>query len=325
MRTLASSIAATAIALGLTIPIATAVPRSGVWVSHNIGTDVVGCNSDQNPCRTFAFALANAVPPGGVIRCLDSGSFGPVAIINQSVTIDCTDQHGSIDADLGNAITIQGTGLAVTLRGLKINGGGDLLNSGGQYGITISASGAVTIENCVIQNFTVSSGAGISVTPGSGSLRVNVADTLITNNTDGSHNAGMVILPTGSGNTTFALDRVRLENNARGGLLVDPSGSAAVTGVIRDGVVTGNGDFGIFVSSGGPNVTVSLDHTHVAGNNTGIAAFNGVAVILNNSTIQTNGTGLFAQTGAAIFSYGNNAINGNQPNGSATPIVIGLH
>jgi hypothetical protein len=33
-----------------------------------------------------------------------------------------------------------------------------------------------------------------------------------------------------------------------------------------------------------------------------------------------------AESGGAIFSYGNNPINGNQPGGIGTaPIVIGLH
>jgi hypothetical protein len=33
-----------------------------------------------------------------------------------------------------------------------------------------------------------------------------------------------------------------------------------------------------------------------------------------------------AANGGAIFSYGNNAINGNQPGGiGTTPILIGLH
>lgn len=71
-------------------------------------------------------------------------------------------------------------------------------------------------------------------------------------------------------------------------------------------------------------VTVSLDHTHVAGNGVGILSANGAAVILNNTTVQTNGTGLAASNGGAMFSYGNNPINGNQPDGTA-PTVIGLH
>jgi hypothetical protein len=55
----------------------------------------------------------------------------------------------------------------------------------------------------------------------------------------------------------------------------------------------------------------------VAGNGTGVVSVNGAAVILNNSTVQTNGTGLNATSGGAIFSYGNNPINGNQPGGRA--------
>jgi hypothetical protein len=74
------------------------------------------------------------------------------------------------------------------------------------------------------------------------------------------------------------------------------------------------------------SVTVSLDHTRVSGNGTGVVSMNGAAVILNSSSVQANGTGLSATSGGAIFSYGNNPINGNQPGGiGAAPIVIGLH
>jgi hypothetical protein len=114
------------------------------------------------------------------------------------------------------------------------------------------------------------------------------------------------------------------------------SATGDITGVIRDSLITGstNGD-GIMALAnpatpppGGikPMVTVSLDHTDVAGNHTGVTSFTGAAVILNNSTIQTNGFGLNAANGGVIFSFGNNAINSNQPNGDGTaPIVIGLH
>jgi hypothetical protein len=106
------------------------------------------------------------------------------------------------------------------------------------------------------------------------------------------------------------------------------SATGAVTGRIRDSVITGTANSGINAVTGGINnspITVSLDHADVVGNGIGITSANGAAVILNNSTIQTNGTGLSAQNGGAIFSYGNNPINGNQPNGSAAPTLIGLH
>jgi hypothetical protein len=132
--------------------------------------------------------------------------------------------------------------------------------------------------------------------------------------------------PPGAETLTFALDRVRIEDNARGGFAVNTSGTGAVTGVIRDSMITGNGQWGVFVNNNSSAlVTVSLEHTQVAGNSLGITAANGVAVILNNSTIQTNNTAFSAISGSAIFSYGNNAINGNQPGGiGTTPISIGL-
>jgi hypothetical protein len=176
----------------------------------------------------------------------------------------------------------------------------------------------------VIQGFNGSGGTGIFVQT-SNALKLNMSDALIADNTDGTNNAGIFIAPTGSGATTFALERVRIEDNARGGFAVNASGTGAVTGVIRDSVITGNGQWGVFVNSSSAQVTVSLERTQIAGNALGITAANGVAVILNNSTIQTNNTAFSAVSGSAIFSYGNNAINGNQPGGTGTaPISIGL-
>jgi hypothetical protein len=107
------------------------------------------------------------------------------------------------------------------------------------------------------------------------------------------------------------------------------SATGAITGVIRDSVIAGtsngSGISALANASSALPTTVSLDHTHVAGNVVGITSANGAAVILNNTTVQTNGTGLSTNTGGAIFSYGNNPINGNQPNGSAAPVGIGLH
>jgi hypothetical protein len=316
MRTFASAVAIAAIALSLVIPANAQSIRT--WVSHN-GTFNNSC-TQASPC-VGSFGVAElATLPGGEINCLDSSSSGYVGIY-LSVTIDCSGQLGTIDADPVNlhGINIDAPGAVVKLRNLTINGHGSTGS-----GVLIKNAAAVIIENCVIQGFAGNGGTGIFVQT-TNALQLNVSDTLIASNTDGVHNAGILISPTGSGPTTFALDRVRVENNTNLGVMVDGS-HGNITGVIRDSQITGsiNGS-GVVAYSNATAVTVSLDHTHVAGNNTGVTSSNGAAVILNNSTIQTNGRGLSTNFGGAIFSYGNNPINGNQPNGSAAPTVIGLH
>jgi hypothetical protein len=321
MRTLASSILFAAVGLGLTIPLAAAVPDSTIFVSHT-GSDAAGCGNVFNPCATFATALAT-VPVGGVISCLDSGSYGPLNI-GQPVTIDCGGQPSSITATSGNGITITGTGIVVTLRGLNINA--DVVSGGGQYGIAISASGAVTIENCVIENFIRFAGAGINVTP-TGSLQLNVTDTLIVNNSPPGPFGGIMVVPSGSGTVNFVFDRIRVENNIGNNIFAQASGTGVITGLIRDSVLTGSPGVGVYADAGNTaTATVTLNRTDSVGNVSGAWANNGAAIILNNSTIQLNAIGLKATNGGAIFSYGNNTINGNQPGGIGTaPILIGQH
>jgi hypothetical protein len=215
-------------------------------------------------------------------------------------------------------MTINGANIVVKLCNLSING---QFTTG--RGVFIQDAAAVIIENCAIQNFRL---GGIFVQT-SNAFQLNVADTLIANNTAGLY-VGIVILRGGKAPTSFALDRLRIENNINNGIMVEAtSANGVVTGIIRDTMITGstNGS-GLFALTNVWPVTVSLDHTHVANNSIGILSQGGAAVILNNSTIQTNGTGLNASGGGAIFSYGNNPINGNQPGGIGTaPIVIGLH
>jgi hypothetical protein len=293
MRTFASSIAIAALAIAFAMP--PALGQNRLWVSHNGSADnrhaLPACNPQQ-PCDSF-FAALTVAPPGSEINCLDSGNYELTGTITQSVTIDCGGALGGITS----GITIAGANIVVKLRNLTINGVG----SDGA-GVSIKEAGAVIIENCVIQDFTGNGGGGIFVqTNQANTLQLNVSDTLIANNTDSVHNLAILIAPTGGGTTIFALDRVRVEKNTAGGITVDgTSATGDITGVIRDSLITGstNGD-GIRALAnaaepppGGikPMVTVSLDHTDVAGNLTGVtSAVTGAAVILNNSTIQTNG------------------------------------
>jgi hypothetical protein len=327
MRQFASSIAVAAAVLAFSVPAATAGSVT-TWVSHNGSDANTGANppcDPQFPCLTLATTIFNTTV-GGTVSCLDNGEYGglgtpnglnPPAIFG-SMTIDCSAQGGTISVTgNSNGITIEPivAGARVKLRGLTING-----NGATGHGVLIQNAAEVIIENCVIQNF---NGAGIFVQTNSGSaLQLQVADTLIADNAS----SGIIIGPSAGTATNFVFERIRVANNTSGGIQVFPNqATGAVTGLIRDSVVTGNPPYGIDVATNlGTPITVSLDHTEVTGNGFGIIA-SGSAVILNNSTIQQNSTGLSASANGAIFSYGNNAINGNQPGGTGTaPISIGL-
>jgi hypothetical protein len=312
LRTLASSIAVAAMTITFSGTVAFGAGRT--WVSHN-GTDqngTVACNELQ-PCLSFGQALAHT-DPGGEVNCLDSGEFTGVGTltINQSVTIDCAGSVGGVtNVTFFNGIVINGGQIVVKLRNLTLNGVAGTTN----HGVVIQDAAQVTIENCVIQNY---GGTGIFA-QNSNALQLHVADTLIASNGGNGINIG------GSGTTNFVLDRVSVENSPGGNIFVFPNGGT-VTGAIRDSVVMGSQGNGITAVRGSsPAVTVSLDHTHVTGNGGGIVAGSS-AVILNNSTIQQNGLAINADANSGIFSYGNNAINGNQPGGIGTvPTLIGFH
>jgi hypothetical protein len=312
MRTFASSIAVAAIAFSLATPANAQVPRT--WVSHNglAGNAAAGCSAQQ-PCDTFANAFS-VTALNGEINCLDSGSYGPVGI-TRSVTIDCSGQAGTIYTGLADGIQIYDATAAVKLRNLLINGFGS-------YGINITSVGSVTVENCVIRNFGI---AGIYAAP-TGSLQLNVTDSLIADQPNGGPFGGIMVVPQGSATVNFVFDHIRVENNIGNNIFVQASGTGLITGLIRDSVLTGSPGVGVYADAGNTGTaTVSLTRTESINNANGVWANNGAAVILNNSTIQINGIGLKATNGGAVFSYGNNAINGNQPGGSASPILIGLH
>jgi hypothetical protein len=221
-----------------------------------------------------------------------------------------------------SGVTINSASAVVKLRNLTINGNGNSSD-----GVLISAAAAVTIENCVIENFNGAGGAGINANLPS-SLQLNVTDTLVANNSGGGVNGGIVVLPTGSGTVSFVFERIRVENNPNGGIVVNGSGgTGAVKGFIRDSVVSGTTGGNAIVATTLANtspVAVSVYRSHVVGNLTGILSSTAAAVILGNSTIQANNTAVSSSSGGAIFSYGNNDINDNGTFGSA-PTVIAQH
>ena len=142
------------------------------WIS-GVGDDVNPC-SRTAPCKTFAGAISKTAV-GGEIDALDPGGFGAVTI-TKSITIDGTAGLAGILAAGTNGIIINITGeadaaKAVRLRGLLINGAGT-----GLQGIKVIAANKVSIEDSVIDGFTMD---GISV---AGGAQVFVRNTSIRNN-----------------------------------------------------------------------------------------------------------------------------------------------
>src|SRR5205814_1493939 len=152
------------------------------------------------------------VDPGGEVVALDAAGYAPLTI-TKSVTITANPGfYAGIAAGSGDAVTIATASVNVILRGLNING------VGATNGIVMTNGASLSIESCVISNF--SSGQGVQVnTPAS----VRISDTLVRGNSNGIYV---------SGGATLNVSGVKALGNASAGILVDTMTAATTTGTI---------------------------------------------------------------------------------------------
>jgi hypothetical protein len=226
---------------------------STTWVSH-LGSDVLGCYSIANPCRTFQWAF-NQTNSGGIIKAMDAGDFGPI-LIDRPITIDGNGVGASIEvfSTPGYGVLVN-TASNVEIRNLAIQVNPFCPNC---YGI--STNGYVSIENvsitgspfygvyvhgfiAAIHGVTVT-GAGVGIYVGDATATI--SDSLIRYSSVG-------IQLTGTSAVTQALiERSKIISNTTG-LEVVNSG-LATTARISDCVITGNTN-GVATSNGGQIIT----------------------------------------------------------------------
>jgi hypothetical protein len=250
------------------------------------------------PCRTFAFALTQTAA-GGEIDVLDPAGYGAVTITKAISIVNDGVGVAAVQASSGNAITINaGANDSVYLRGLTISGLGS-----GSSGIRFDAGGNLTIENCVVRNF---ANAGINIVP-STSSSFSVFNTIANN----SVNDGILVKPTGSAVVSGVLSKVITNNNGIG-IRVNGSVTTApsLNVTIVDSVASNNNGSGVEVAASGPAAAVMLRNVVASNNATGLAAGPNVLRVAH-SEVTGNGTGL---SGGKIFSYGDNDIDGNTNN-----------
>src|ERR1700730_16860349 len=149
-----------------------ATAQTRTWVS-GVGDDANPC-SRTAPCKTFPGAISKTAA-AGEINCLDPGGFGTVTI-TKSITLNCHEILGSILGGPGaTGITINaGASDTVVIRNLQING----INTG-TIGINILGAAAVSIEDCVITQF---SAQGIADTRTAGNTKLFVRNTTLSHN-----------------------------------------------------------------------------------------------------------------------------------------------
>jgi hypothetical protein len=140
---------------------ASAVGRTFVKSTGSDSNTASNCGP-TTPCRSFAAALT-VTDSGGEVVVLDSAGYGPTPInITQSVSITAPDGvYAGIAVGTGDGVLINGTGIAVSLQGLRING------TGGANGINFAAGSKLHIRNCIVSNMTTN---GIQVTAASANV-----------------------------------------------------------------------------------------------------------------------------------------------------------
>ncbi|MEP7068147.1 MAG: right-handed parallel beta-helix repeat-containing protein [Usitatibacter sp.] len=275
--------------------------------SYGSDTNTAASCGFTNPCRSFTSALS-VVDPGGEVVALDAAGYGVVTIA-KSVTITSNPGfYAGISASAGNAVTIATAAVKVVLRGLSING------VGAANGIVMSNGMKLSIENCVISNFTT---AGVNL---SGDVRVRIVDSLIRDNNNGVQVTG----------ATVDIATTKLTGNNFGGIYAQSNSAGMVSRIsVADSVVADN-NFGILSESTDALgiARVSVIRSSVNNNsNWGLTAQStagGTAVLTASyNLLSTNGFGLFQSgAGAVLESHGNNSVrqNGADSGGTITPV-----
>jgi hypothetical protein len=306
------------------------------------GSDSNNCASTQFACLTLSGALTNT-SADGTIFCLDSTTSGPITI-SQTVLIDCVNTNSSITGS-GVLVTITGASTNVGLRGLQIVGA----PPGATIGID-STGGNLAIGDCLIKGVGTSPALGIRYESATAGAALTIGhDTLISSNGEGllfaptadaklildnssflgngnsGTAAGLYIKPASGISAGVSIKGMIVKENYFG-IVADGTGGGIISGAVSDSAVSGNGQNGITVSSGGSSVVLLIDQTQVAGNgNNGLAAAGtNAGMLVRNTSVIGNSGGLHTASGGTLYSYGNNSVNGNNGNDGSFSGTVGL-
>jgi hypothetical protein len=273
------------------------------------GSDAAACTLAA-PCRTFAaaYALTNA---GGEIAVLGTAGYGPLTISKAISIVNGGGFEAAIAVPSGatGIIINAGTGDAVSLRGLTVDGGGV-----GLTGIKFNAGRSLTIANCVIRNMVQD---GIDFFSTTAKAALTVSNSLMADNGEN----GIFLAPSGS--VTAVFNRVEANNNANQGILVNGAFSAAtntINATVSDGVAADNATAGFYIAttSGHAPPRLMVFHSVMSNNANGVVADGpGVIIRLANSAVTGNANGWQAFGGGVLLSDGDNTIEGNAANEAA--------
>jgi len=295
-----TTIAGAALALLLTCAPAHA-QATRTWVS-GVGDDANPC-SRTAPCKTFAGAISKTFI-NGEINCLDPGGFGAVTI-TKSITIDCHEVFASILGSGTNGIiininvSVNDPLRTVRLRNLNVNGtgaNGAVGEQTGINGIRILQAAMVYIEDVMVSDFTQN---GIKDERSAGG-RLNILNTTLRNNLG----AGILVSPSsGSTRIDVVMDRVTSAGNNEG--MIFNNGPRVQ---INNSNSSNNTDEGIAATSTVGSTTVNINRSMVSNNGGAGMATNGTSMLrFSDTDIAFNGT---AFSGATL-TFGSSRITGN--------------
>jgi hypothetical protein len=265
------------------------------------GTDNPTC-SFTAPCRHFQAAVT-ATSPGGEVDALDPAGYGPINI-DRPITIEGQSWSYIAPPANGNGITINAGSGTVSIHGVSLNGVGI---TGTTNGIVFNSGAVLSVQDSVIKNF---SSAGISFGPNNAGLcQFYVSDTLVSSN----GGTGILIDPTGIGNTQGVIEHVKMASNQNGLSINTNTQVTAVT--VTDSVSANNSFSGVNVQGTSALVGVLVRNSTVVNNGFGLMAQgNGVQLRVTRSSVtNSNGTPTSATSGATLESYDDNNLDGTAP------------
>ena len=289
---------------------ATGVMRA--WVSGH-GTDAAGGGAPSNPCRSLQYVHDNIIAAGGEIDILDPAGYGAVSI-NKAISIvnDGVGTAGVQQTSAGHdavSIGVQATN-SVTLRGLTLDGLGLA-----QDGIGLTGAGKVTIVNCVIRHFTHD---GIYMQPSASSVLA-VINTIASDN----GNDGFDLSPVSGGALLADIEGSFAINNHSDGVVVwGANGASYLQVVVANSDLSLNGGYGV-LSNGPTAILPQLTIRGAVADNNGAYGYeaDGGTFVISHSEAEFDGINV--GSGAQGFSYGDNAIPGDNVHGTLT--VLSQH
>jgi hypothetical protein len=299
--------------------VGTASAQNAKSYVSSTGNDAFACTFAQ-PCQHFQRGH-DQTNPNGELYAIDAVADYGTLTITKGITIyapaDDAASRPSISIASGSAVTVNApSNSTVTLVNLQLDGQGTADN-----GVLFNAGFELQVYGGSFKRFggAAPNGFGIKFAPSAFS-RLYVSGSNLSGNGTASTGGGVQVNPQSSGSGFVKLQGVASYLNAFG-LAIDTSGSTGgVNATIRRADVQFNRQDGIVVVGGAP-VGLLVDDSSVFGNaGNGVRAISNATVRLFNSSVLGNGVGVVDVSGGSMLSYGNNNIDGNGTNGTATII-----